>query len=198
MRSLIFIAILFGLSACTMNKSVVVIPAGQTIELDYPDYEVYRATLKNKGGKGLEVAVLSKDENKQIRGFGLGTLGKVDVMVEAANKLVLRNKNKSDASVAVAIEKEQPSVFDKKGEYVSFILRNTTAKSIPLIIPSVMNPNLSPFSKSGVDLKLGQEILFKAKGKKYVLLTVDKSIAEGDEINVAQLLKDRKEALGLK
>jgi len=60
-----------------------------------------------------------------------------------------------------------------------------------------MNPNLSPFSNSGVDLKIGQKILFKEGGKKYVLLVVDETIAQGDEINVAQLLKSKRKELGL-
>ena len=61
-----------------------------------------------------------------------------------------------------------------------------------------MNPNLSPYSKSGVELKIGQEIIFKAKGKKYVLLQVDASISDGDIIDVAKLLKEKKAELGLK
>ena len=60
-----------------------------------------------------------------------------------------------------------------------------------------MNPNLSPDSMSGVTLKMGQEILFKERGKKYVLLTVDESIQKGDILDVAKLLPERKKELGL-
>jgi len=35
-------------------------------------------------------------------------------------------------------------------DYVSFKLNNPSPQSIPLKIPNVMNPNLSPFSTSGV------------------------------------------------
>jgi len=55
-----------------------------------------------------------------------------------------------------------------------------------------MNPNLSPFSDSGVDLVVGQEILFKEKGKRYLLLKVDSSIK-----NVSKVLKSRRKSLGL-
>jgi len=82
-------------------------------------------------------------------------------------------------------------------DYINFTLSNTSAKSIPLIIPTVMNPNLSPFSDSGVDLAVGQEIFFKQKGKRYLLLKVDDSINEGDKIDVSELLKSRQESLGL-
>ncbi|MCB9232049.1 MAG: hypothetical protein H6581_10320 [Bacteroidia bacterium] len=78
----------------------------------------------------------------------------------------------------------------------SFTLHNKTLKSIPLIIPGVMNPNLSPMSNSAVDLALGQKILFKYKGKKQVLLIVSKDL-EGQTLDVAGLLKERKKALGI-
>lgn len=80
---------------------------------------------------------------------------------------------------------------------VRFTLKNNSAKSIPLIIPNVMNPNLSPFSSSGVELAIGQKIFFKEKGKKYLLLVVDSEIATDAQINVDALLKERKKELGL-
>jgi biopolymer transport protein ExbD len=79
--------------------------------------------------------------------------------------------------------------------YRSFTLRNNSAKSIPLQIPGVMNPNLSPFSNSGVDLKMGQEIFFTYKGKKRILLIVDENINHGDVVDVSKLLKERKKEI---
>lgn len=79
---------------------------------------------------------------------------------------------------------------------VSFSLKNTSATSIPLKIPGVMNPNLSPFSRSGVRLKIGQKIFFRYKGKKRLLLEVSKE-QEGKNIIVNKLIKRRKKELGL-
>ena len=59
-----------------------------------------------------------------------------------------------------------------------------------------MNPNLSPFGTSGVGLKVGQEVLFKEKGKKYIFFIVDQSY-EGKKIDVAEKLKQRRKELGL-
>ncbi len=81
---------------------------------------------------------------------------------------------------------------------VNFTLRNNRPVSIPLIIPGIMNPNLSPFSKSGVELVYGQEILFLEKGKRYILLVVDEQIAEGEVIDVGKLLKQRRKEEGLR
>lgn len=79
-------------------------------------------------------------------------------------------------------------------ESVSFTLRNNSLKSIPLIIPGVMNPNLSPKSNSGVSLKIGQEILFRYKGKKRVLLVVSSEL-EGKKLDVAKLIREKKKEI---
>ena len=60
-----------------------------------------------------------------------------------------------------------------------------------------MNPNLSAFSNSGVDLKIGQEIFFKVKAKRYLLLTVNNDIGPGSKVDVPKLIKQRKQELGL-
>lgn len=77
---------------------------------------------------------------------------------------------------------------------ISFTLRNGSAKSIPLKIPGVMNPNLSPMSNSGVTLKVGQKIFFKHKGKKYLLLKVSKE-EKGKTLFVNKLIRQRKKEL---
>jgi len=84
--------------------------------------------------------------------------------------------------------------IEETNTYVEFTLRNESAKSIPLIIPGVMNPNLSPMSNSGVNLKVGQEILYKYKGKKRVLLVVSEDL-EGQTLIVNKLLKEAKKKL---
>ncbi|NNE25357.1 MAG: hypothetical protein HKN09_00810 [Saprospiraceae bacterium] len=80
---------------------------------------------------------------------------------------------------------------DYNNERVTFTLQNKSLKSIPLIIPGVMKPNLSPKSKSGVTFRIGQKILFKYKGKRKVLLVVSKELA-GKTLDVAELIKKAK------
>ena len=74
---------------------------------------------------------------------------------------------------------------------ISFTLLNKSEKSIPLQIPGVMNPNLSPNSSSGVTLRIGQKVLFKYRGKKRVLLVVDASL-KGQKLEVDALIIERK------
>lgn len=186
--------------SCSSSNYVVNVPAQQHVTVDDKGYLSYEATLKNKSFSDLNVAVLNKETNEQMSGFGLGKKAKVDVIVNQEGKLVLNNPNDKDVNVSISYsEMEAEQILDpiNSNEYVSFSLMNNTAKSIPLLIPSVMNPNLSPFSRSGVDLKYGQKILFRHKGKRYTLLVVDESIKNGDKIKVGDLLKQRKKELGL-
>ena len=105
------------------------------------------------------------------------------------------NTSKSAANTK-AVESEEVAT-NNSIKYVDFSLVNKSAKSIPLLIPGVMNPNLSPFGTSGVGLKVGQEVLFKENGKKYIFFVVDQSYA-GKSIDVAQKMKLRRAELGLK
>ncbi len=199
MRYLLFLGIAITFSSCASNKTILHIPANQSVEIDYPDYDVFRASLDNQSRRELDIAVLSKSSGRQVRGFGLGKKSSADFVVESENRLVVKNKNSKPTSVVIRMQEMNRTALipNKPDRYISFTLVNTSAEVISLYIPSVMNPNLSPNSNSGVDLKIGQEIFFKANRKKYVLLVVDNSINEGDVIDIPVLLKERKKELGI-
>ena len=181
------------------QRSSLEIPSKSSLELDYADYEMYQLKLRNNNSKGLEVKVVDKKTGEFVRGFGLGPLGKVEVMVENASKIVFTNTSNKTASLSVSFtEMDADRVRAANEGLISFTLVNSSDESIPLIIPNVMNPNLSPNSKSGVDLKIGQELIFRNRGKRYVLFTVDESIQDGQQVDVFQLLQERKKELGLK
>jgi len=186
------------LSSCASQKNNISIPANNSIEISYSNFDVFEATIKNKSLKDLEISVVSKMDNQQVKGFGLQMQGREDISVEKENKLVIYNTSNQSVRVKLNVIETSRPVAPAKNTYISFTLQNTSAKSIPLIIPEVMNPNLSPFSKSGVDLKIGQELLFREKGKTYILLTVDESIKDGDVLDVPALLKKKRKELGLK
>ena len=93
---------------------------------------------------------------------------------------------------------QQKSVGNQPHEKVfNFTFENSSLKSIPLLIPGVMNPNLSPFSKSGVTLKMGQKVYFNEHDKRYLLLVVDSTNYNGEVIVINQLIKKRKKELNL-
>ena len=191
--------LVLGMGYLFAQKSDLQIPPKSSLELDYADYEMYELELKNKMSKGLEVKVVSKESGEFVRGFGLGPVGKVEVMVEGSSKIVFMNTSNKMANLSISFrELDADQVAHGNQGKVSFTLVNSSSKSIPLIIPNVMNPNLSPNSNSGVDLAIGQELIFRNKGKRYVLFTVDETIKNGDKIDVYKLLQERKKELGLK
>lgn len=186
------------LCSCVSSDLLVKIPAQKSVEIDIPAFDRYDVTLRNKSLTDVEVEVQDKASGDFLRGFGLGPKAKATVFVEKNGKLVLGNSSNSPIGVKARIEESLAPPVDPNRKTITFTLANKGPQSIPLLIPTVMNPNLSPFSTSGVELTVGQEILFKEKGKKYVLLTVSPEIQEGEVIDVGKLLKKRKEELGLR
>ena len=81
---------------------------------------------------------------------------------------------------------------------INFTFHNGSLKSIPLVIPSVMNPNLSPMSNSGITLDLGQVVYYFPNGnngKKEVLFVVNEAFKDGDVLEIDQLISEKKKAL---
>jgi hypothetical protein len=200
MKNLLLLLPVLTLFSCSSSNVLLQIPSQQAVELDYIDYDLYEASIKNDSEAELEVKVLDKRTDEFIRGFGLGQNKKARVIVGQNGKLNLRNPGQGEMTVKIDISEEPAITFGMQTpseQIIKFTLQNKSASSISLLIPGVMNPNLSPFSKSGVDLKVGQQILFKEGGKKYVLLVVDESIEQNAIIDVAKLMKDRRKELGL-
>jgi hypothetical protein len=66
------------------------------------------------------------------------------------------------------------------------------------VIPSVMNPNLSPMSNSGIELKMGQNVYFFPNGsskKRALLFTVDESFQQNQVLEIDELIEIRKKEL---
>ena len=173
------------------------IPSKEKLVLDYPNYHTLMAKFQNRSLTSLGVEVGSKKDEKWVRSIALDAVATEKIRVEQENHLVLANHSNKTIKLRERIEGMKRKEAPAMKVYKSFTLQNKSAKSIQLIIPNVMNPNLSPFSKSGVDLKVGQEILFRVGVKKYVLLPVDEKIKNGDLLNVGELLAQRKKELGL-
>jgi len=168
------------------GQSIVEIPADSRVTIGYPDSEDAALALKNKSSQGIDVATVNKVSGVQISGFGLGPFGKATVAVGPLDLLELRNTSDEPIRLSYEITKAVKNEVGEDERYISFTLRNETLKSIPLIIPGVMNPNLSPQSNSGVRLKIGQEIKYKKGGRAHLLLVVDQSIKEGDVLLVGE------------
>jgi hypothetical protein len=81
---------------------------------------------------------------------------------------------------------------------INFTFHNGSLKSIPLVIPSVMNPNLNPLSNSGVSLNIGQKVFFYPYGtsnKRELLFVVDETYQQNQVLEIDELIEKRKKEL---
>lgn len=202
MRIILSLFTVLFFAACG-TTSMIKVPANQSVDIETNEYKNSKVKLRNRSVKSIDVKVVDKNSGEFIRGFGLGPVGNEHVSVEDFGQLKLINNSNKAIKVGYSISKKSEKVktlnplIKKINSAIPIYLTNESAKSIPLVIPSVMNPNLSPFSKSGVDLRIGQKIFFKKKGKKYLLLQVDESIKAEQIIEVSSLIKKRKKELGI-
>ena len=105
------------------------------------------AGLQNCSLTTLDIKVVSNKGDEKVRSFGLGATAKERVMVEKTH-LLLSNNGSQTIKLSVSIVEAERRKQPKKPLYKSFTLENKSAKSISLIRPSVMNPNLSPFQRA--------------------------------------------------
>ena len=207
MKTFLSLLTIVFFASCS-TTSVIQVPANQSVSIETNEFEYSKVKLRNRSIKGIDVKVVNKESGEFIRGFGLGSVGSAHVSVEDFGQLQLINNSNSAIKVGYSVSektiskkaaKEAKPKKEKEQNSASLqlYLTNKSAKSIPLQIPSVMNPNLSPFSKSGVRLEMGQKIFFKNKGKKYLLLQVTDELQNEQTIEVSNLIKKRKAELGL-
>lgn len=181
----------------SFGQTNLTIASQQTIQINYPNFKFLAIEIKNQSKLPIEIACINYEDESKVSGFGLGPKGKATVSIPDKTILQITNENKSNIEVNINPISSPPNNNNTKEKYINITLKNETAESIPLIIPGVMNPNLSPFSKSGISLKIGQKIYFRDGLRKYLLLIIDQNIIEGKEINIGSLLEDRKIELGL-
>jgi len=76
---------------------------------------------------------------------------------------------------------------------------NGSLKSIPLQIPGVMNPNLSPLSDSGVTLEVGQKVFYFPNGKKRrkdLLFSVTSDWKKDTILQIHEMIRENRKLYG--
>ena len=173
------------------ERSQLILPPKQIVQINYPLYQGFNVKIWNKSKFDLGVSARERKTDSLVKGFGLDSGS--SAVLEVNKGLYLQFENRYLASLKVEYTLQKGVEGKKKSTKPltpqrSFYLENNTAQSIPLRIPGVMNPNLSPFSRSGVDLPNGQKIFLDLNGKRILLLTVTDSIPHGARIDVANLI----------
>ena len=188
------------LGSCGVSMHTVRIPEGNSMLLiggkdgqngminPYPNAPEVIATVKNKSAYPVEVRVMDKANKNKIKGFGLRKFGIAKLTIEKDQRLLIDANRAAKVKVTYSLPAPKPVVPKIiSSKTISFYLINTTNKSIPLRIPGVMNPNLSPNSESKVNLTIGQEIFLNKLGRRKRILVVTTDIKNGQKIDVSQL-----------
>ena len=173
------------------ERAQLILPPKQIVQINYPLYQGFNVKIWNKSKFDLGVSARERKTDSLVKGFGLDSGS--SAVLEVNKGLYLQFENRYLASLKVEYTLQKGVEGKKKSTKPltpqrAFYLENNTAQSIPLRIPGVMNPNLSPFSRSGVDLPNGQKIFLDLNGKRILLLTVTDSIPHGARIDVANLI----------
>jgi hypothetical protein len=193
MKTVLLLASMLLVYIQVAEKEKIEIGAMKSVELSYDEFADFDINLSNSSGTPIDVSVINPITKKQVKGFGLGSYGNATLSVDKGHILKLKNNSVKSMSVMLEFAERKPDTYNpENAPVVNFTLHNSSLRSIPLIIPNVMNPNLSPMSNSGVSLKMGQKIYYKKGNDQVVLLTVDESIKQGDKIDVAKLVKNIK------
>ena len=82
-----------------------------------------------------------------------------------------------------------------KAQAIPMTFYNGSLKSIPLNIPGIMNPNLSPLSNSGITLEAGQKVYYfpnGKKGKKNLLFSVTSDWQKDTVLHIHEIIRQKK------
>ena len=173
-----------------LKKSILILPPKQVVTIDYPYYQGYMVKLWNKGKFALGVSARDKKNDSLKKGLELAKGGQTTFGVNTNMYLQLENRFFAPLKVEYVIYKGKAG--KKKASALrpqrAFYLVNTTGQMLPLKIPGKMNPQLTPYSKIGVDLPFGQKILLRMGDKDLPILTVSDTIRKGARIDVADLI----------
>ncbi len=174
----------------TLPKSTIIIPPKQVVRIDYPYMKGFSVKIWNESKFELGVSAREHQTDSLRKGFGLNKGSFATIQVAEKHYLQLENRFIAPLKVEYTLfklgsGKKKKTVVDRT---VGFYLVNTTAQTLPILIPGIMNPKLTPFSQSGVELPWGQKILLKTPGKDLLLLTVSDTISKGARIDVADLI----------
>ena len=174
----------------TLPKSTVIIPPKQVVRIDYPYMKGFSVKLWNKSKYELGVSSREFVTDSLKKGFGLNKNSYATIQILENQYLQLENRYFAPLKVEYNLFKEGPGKKNKTvtNQTAGFYLVNSTAQTLPILIPGIMNPKLTPFSQSGVDLPWGQKIFLKTPGENLLLLTVSDTITDGSLIDVADLI----------
>lgn len=193
MKRILFITLFAPLLIFSQRIEIskILIPPKQIVQINYPLFRYYNLKIWNKSKFDLTISTHNYKNDSIFKKFVMEKGS--SALLSISNGMYIQFENKYFANLKVEYTFQNgPSTKKNKIKPLTpqraFYLENNTAQRIPLRIPGIMNPSLSPFSRSGVNLKNGQKIYLDFNGKNILILNVTDSIKHGDRIDVGNLI----------
>ena len=162
----------------------------QTGNLEIPLATSFKVVFSQK--EGSRVVLKNRFNEVFVSGFDLSSFGKAEINIQSSEILSLENTDTRSAIVRVnRLGFPQLKQANVSKQDISFSLLNSSNQSIPLQIPGVMNPNLSPNSQSSVRFKVGQKVYYKKGLKRLLIYSVDDTLKENTQLDVYKLLQSK-------
>ena len=174
-----------------LDRSQLIIPPKQVVQIHYPLYKRCSVKIWNKSKFNLVVSARNRKTDSIYKGFRLEKGSSASLILNQGIYLQFQNPNFTALKVEYTLQNGTGSKLSSIKPLQlqrAFYLENNTAQNIPLKIPGVMNPTLRPFSRSGVDLANGQKIFIDLNGKQILILTVSDTIKHGARLDLENLI----------
>jgi len=173
------------------ERSQLIIPPKQLIQINYPLYQGFMVRVWNKSK--FDLVVSARDQETDSTKKDIRVAKASSAQLEINQGMYLQFENKSLATLKIEYVLLKGSGGKKKTQKPltlqrAFYLENNTAQKIPLYIPGVGDSNLQPFTRSGLNLENGQRIYLNLKEQKILILTITDTIPHGARFDVASLI----------
>ncbi len=183
-------SMMFAQKEKDLPRSTIIIPPKQVVVINYPLLKGYTIKLWNESNFDVEVSARNQETDSIYKSISVAKNKQTRFNIDHDQYLQLENRFFASLKIEYIIFKGPPGKGNKttSARTAGFYLVNTTRQTLPIHIPGIMSPRLSPFTNTGVELPLGQKIFLKTPQENLLILTVTDTIQKGARIDVADLI----------
>lgn len=175
----------------SLQRSTIIVPPKQIVVLNYPLLKGYNIKIWNESNLDLGISARNQKTDSIHKSTLVAKKKQITFSVDHNQYLQLENRFFASLKIEYTISKGPPGGGKEKVPgtlNTGFYLVNNTKQILSIDIPGIISPKLTPYSKTGVDLPLGQQIFLKTPRQNLLIFTVTDTIRKGAHIDVADLI----------
>ncbi len=191
---LLFTFISIGLSESIANAMEFSLQPQTDIELLYNEFKTKDVKLNNLSEAEIQVSILDSTTYKAISTFNIEAKTSKTFTVSEIGLLKIYNPSDQIAKMSLEFVNRNENT-NGSGQKIKLVLANPSHLEYVLKLPSGAKPKLGPGSNTGMFFSIGEEIYFYHEGNEYLLIKIDDTMKDGDEISIHKLAKAKLETL---